>query len=259
MKILLVFLIFISSLLAAKDIAIIAHRGNSKEAPENTISAFLSAGRVEADFVECDVHLTKDGIPVVVHDRFLCRTINSHYPIAIETLTLDELNSYDAGSWFSQKFEGQRIPTLSNLLNTELGRTGIMLEIKEGSAPPNILAKKVVEAVNKEPRRTVIIGSQSAKILEEVRKLSPRQPIIAIIEDIHKIKPHRENRPNFYALHSSIVSSELVRVVHDEQRLVWVWTVDNPDKARHYAEMNVDGIITNSPREMRHAGISTLN
>ncbi len=258
MKTLLVFLILISPALEAKDVAIIAHRGNSIEAPENTISSFLSAGRVKADYIECDVHLTKEGVPVVVHDRFLCRTINSQYPVAIETLTLDELESYDAGGWFSEKFEGQRIPTLSNLLDTELGRTGVMVEIKAGSAPPDVIAKKVLEAVNKEPRKTVIIGSKSAKILEEVRRMSPRQPIIAIIEDIHDLKPHRENRPNFYALQASAVSSEIVRVIHDEGRLVWVWTVDEPEKARDLVEMNVDGIITNDPRAMRHAGISTL-
>lgn len=259
MKAIFAFLVLITTVLAAKDVAIIAHRGNSKEAPENTISAFRSAGRVKADFVECDVHLTKDGVPVVVHDRFLCRTINSQYPVAIEALTLDELESYDAGGWFSQQFEGQRVPTLSNLLNTEIGQTGIMVEIKEGSAPPAVMAKKVMEEVNKDNRRTVIIGSKSPKILQEIRRLSPRQPIIAVIEDIHDMKPHRANRPNFYALHSSIVSSELVRVVHDEGRLVWVWTVDKPEVARDFVAMDVDGIITNDPREMRHAGITTLS
>lgn len=259
MKGFLVFLILISSSLSAKDVAIIANRGNSKEAPENTLSAFRSAGRVKADFIECDVHLTKEKIPVIVHDRYLCRTVNSQYPVAVDSLTLNELEAYDAGAWFSPEFEGQTIPTLASLLNTELGTTGLLIEIKTGSATPEELAKKVMETVNKEPNRTVIIGSKSAEILEEVRRIAPRQAIIAIIESIHDFKPHRSNRPNFYALHDSIVSSELVRVVHDEGRLVWVWTVDNPEHAQDYVSMDVDGIITNNPREMRHAGVSTLS
>jgi glycerophosphoryl diester phosphodiesterase len=255
MKALFIFLILLCASVSAKDVMIIAHRGNSSEAPENTIAAFLSAGRVNADYIECDVHLNKDLIPVIIHDRLLCRTAKPPYPQAIESTTLDELKTLDAGSWFSQKFADERIPTLADLLETEIGDTGVMVEIKQGSAPNAVIAQKVMEAINRNTTKTVIIGSRSPEILSEVRKIAPLHPIIGIVESLHDLKSHRANRPDFYALDASMVSSEIVRVIHDEGRLIWVWTVDNPDQARRFAGMEVDGIITNRPREMRHAGI----
>ncbi len=258
MNTLLVFLLLVSSSLLGKDIAIIAHRGNSSEAPENTFAAFLSAEKTNADFIECDVHLNKEQIPIVIHDRYLCRTINSPYPIAVEEISLNQLESFDAGSWYSEQFKGQKIPILSTVLNTKFGQTGLFIEVKTGSAPNEIIAQKIIETINKSPSKTVLIGSMSPEILREVRKISPRQPIIAIINSISTLKPHRKNRPNFYAVESSLISSELVRVIHDEGRLIWAWTVNDPDDARALIAMNIDGIITDQPRKMHHIRISSL-
>ena len=100
-------LLFCSSL-AFAEVDIIAHRGNSCEAPENTLSAFRQACILQSDFMECDVHLTKDGVPVVIHDRILFRTTNTAYPIAIEDLTLEQLENYFMSIFLTRVDEGNR-------------------------------------------------------------------------------------------------------------------------------------------------------
>ena len=112
-------------------VLVVAHRGCSGRAPENTIAAFEMALEQGSDMIECDVRLTKDEEVVVFHDRALDRTTNGKGPV--EQRTLEELKRLDAGSWFSSKFSGERIPTLSEVLHLLEGRAFLNIELKTDS------------------------------------------------------------------------------------------------------------------------------
>jgi len=126
----------------------IAHRGASRDCPENTIAAFDEALRQQCDAIELDLQLTRDGIPVVYHDRTLHKINGRRHRIA--TQTLSELRRLDAGAWFDPRFAGQRIPTLTEVLTRYAGRTHLLLELKLRSdqATRLRLARTVAEIVH---------------------------------------------------------------------------------------------------------------
>ncbi|MGH2352028.1 MAG: glycerophosphodiester phosphodiesterase, partial [Chloroflexota bacterium] len=113
---------------------IVAHRGASGLAPENTLAAFRLALDLGAPAVECDVHLAADGAPVVIHDPRVDRTTSGSGDV--RALTLDHLRRLDAGSWFSARFAAERIPTLDETLAVCTGRARVFVELKVGGGPP---------------------------------------------------------------------------------------------------------------------------
>ncbi|CAG0947487.1 partial Glycerophosphodiester phosphodiesterase, partial [Anaerolineae bacterium] len=102
--------------MTAHKTLIIGHRGGSAYTPENTLSAFNHALELGADGIELDVTLTKDNVPVVIHDDKVDRTTNGHG--LVKDLMLDQIKQLDAGSWFNEKFRGEKIPTLAEVLDT---------------------------------------------------------------------------------------------------------------------------------------------
>lgn len=135
---------------------IVAHRGASGQAPENTIAAIDEAVRQGADFVEVDAQLCKDGEPVIMHDGTLARTTNAaevfpdRAPWRVEDFTLEELRRLDAGAWFDPSFTGQGIPTLREILDVMRGRIGLWLELKR-PRPNDGLEKAVAEVLRSTP------------------------------------------------------------------------------------------------------------
>jgi glycerophosphoryl diester phosphodiesterase len=125
---------------------VIAHRGASAYAPENTLAAFSKAVELKADWFELDVHLTKDGQLAVIHDGSLERVagIKKH----VSTLTLAEVKNADVGAWVSQDFAGERIPTFDESLDLAKGRVGVYIEIKS-DLPDKQLIAKMAETVSK--------------------------------------------------------------------------------------------------------------
>ena len=107
---------------------IIAHRGASGSAPENTLSAFVKAVEAGADMIELDVHQTKDGVVVCIHDEDLSRTTSGNGKV--NKFTFNELQSFDAGIKFNEKFKGEKIPSLEEVL--EQIKLPLLIEIKKG-------------------------------------------------------------------------------------------------------------------------------
>jgi len=250
-------LLFCTSL-SFGDVQIIAHRGNSSKAPENTLAAFRSAKELKVDFIECDIHLTQDHIPVVIHNRELFRTTDSTHSITVDHIPLSELNTYDAGYWFSQQFKGERVPTLVDLLECDLDQIGLMIELKPGSAPDSVIAEKVMQVIQNYPSREIRVGSKSASLLRQVKKIAPNQFTIAIVEEMDDFREHQQIHPDMYAFQYTLVNDEIVRNVHDQGKVIWVWTVNNPNEADKLIKMGVDGLITNRPKEMLRKRNSSL-
>lgn len=165
-----------------KKVDIIAHRGASGYAPENTMAAFEKALQMKADYIELDVQMSKDGELVIIHDTTVNRTtdINSKLPVAVKNLTLAELRKLDAGSFFAPQFAGERIPTFEEVLDRYKGKIGLLIELKEPSRYPGIEEK--VSAALKERRMDkpnngkIIVQSFDFNSVYKIHQLLPSMP-----------------------------------------------------------------------------------
>lgn len=164
---------------AAKVKQIIAHRGASKERPECTLAALNRAIETGATAVEVDVRTSKDGHLVILHDKTLDRTTNGRGPVGAKTLR--ELKALDAGSWFSKRYQSERIPTLREVLNTGKGRIAVLLDLKEQGREYDA---RVVAEVRRfgEPKRT-LVGVRSVEQAKRFRRLLPEAKQLGLIPD----------------------------------------------------------------------------
>lgn len=152
---------------------VIAHRGATLEAPENTLAAFRRAIALGADLIELDVHQTADGHLVVIHDETVDRTTNGSG--LVRDMTLREVCSLDAGSWLGAGFSGERVPMLSEVLELTGGKIGLAIEIKAGSSRyPNIEASIVQRLQRAERLDDIIIISGDCQAIKAIRRLEGR-------------------------------------------------------------------------------------
>jgi glycerophosphoryl diester phosphodiesterase len=233
---------------------IIGHRGAMGYAPENTIASYELAIRQGVEMVECDVHLSKDGVPVVLHDHSLERTTNGTG--LVREHTIDELKRLDAGSWKGAEFTGERLPTLDELLAWCSSRVALSIEVKNGPAFYEGIEERVVELVRKHgmlDRANVISFDHLA--IKRIRELEPRlsagvlfaarfvdAPAVARAADADVILPA------YY-----FATRDVIEQAHAGGLAVSVWTVNDPDLARHLAEIGVDAIATNYPDRIKAA------
>lgn len=230
---------------------LIAHRGASKEAPENTISAFQRAVEMGADWIELDVHLSADNIPIVIHDPFLKRTTNSTTQERVTDLTYEQLKELDAGSWFSPNFKNEKIPTLDDVLALDRHRKGLMIEIKKGHTPSRPLVEAVLNCIEMAPKAgPICVGSFSRHILEEIREHTIDIPLIGIIEDFNLVDQFLTMRLPRLAIWYKLLTPSLVDQIHAAGSKVWAFTVDDPQHAAFLISIGVDGLITNDPKAM---------
>ncbi len=242
-----------------KNIVCIAHRGASGDghAPENTLAAFQKAIEMGVDGVECDVHCTKDGSVVVIHDHTLNRTTDTKG--VVEEMTLREVKKADAGSWFDPRFAGERVPTLRELLELTKGKVITVIEIKS----ENIADKVVKEIESARAESEVVIISFHASALRDAQEINPRIPrgiLIGGRKAIRKpagildlIHQAAEAGASVLDLSSKIITPPLVEESHRRGMGVWAWTVDDEVEMKRLAEMYVDGITSNYPEKLQAA------
>jgi glycerophosphoryl diester phosphodiesterase len=231
---------------------VIAHRGASGHAPENTMAAFRRAVEMGAGFIETDLHLTRDSQFVAIHDDTLDRTTNASGLVTNHTLA--ELRRLDAGAWFGPAFVGQRIPTLDEILAFAREHDIIFyLEIKSGGAwrPEHAL---VAALQNSDAVDRVVILCFDEEVLRTVRELDAslmtgllvNRPAADLVEraqraGVRQLAPHWE-----------LVSRELVQQAHAAGLPVVPWTVNQPEQMRALLRLGVDGILTDYPDRLIH-------
>ncbi len=231
---------------------IFAHRGNSGEAPENTMAAFRQAIEAGAAGVELDVQAGRDGLPVVIHDEFLGRTVAGEGWVGERTLA--ELKGMDAGTWFDARFAGETVPALTEVLEL-LRPTGLLLniEFKTGRFPYPGLVPKVLELVAQAGmNERVILSSFNHHTLAEAKTLAPRLECAVLMES-HLIKPWEYTTGNgFQALHpvKYACTEELVGESRVRGLAVRPYTANDRETAFSLFALAVDGIFTNHPRLM---------
>ncbi|MFN3432267.1 MAG: glycerophosphodiester phosphodiesterase [Candidatus Sericytochromatia bacterium] len=223
-------------------VKVIAHRGYSKVAPENTLAAFKAAIDADADVLEIDVQRTKDGQLVVIHDHDVERTTDGKGEV--EDMTLEQIKQLDAGGWFGPAFVGERVPTLDEVLSLAKGRANVMIEIKGRKAP--LVPPLVAQSLSRfGMAQDVIVSSFYYGPLESMRVLTPNLSIGALVLPTHgPAKRARALQASTAQAYFKAVAPSDVRAAHDSGLQVHVWTVNEPEDIARMAKAGVDGIIT---------------
>lgn len=238
---------------------VIAHRGASAEAPENTLSAFRRAVEVASDLIELDVRFSRDRALVVFHDRTLNRTTDGAGPVASRTLR--ELKALDAGSRFSPAFAGERIPLLEevfDLLAPSALRLFIEIKIDPGEAAVrDELVPAVVRLVNSSDFRSrATVASFDRESLRIARRIDPGASTGLIFAD--PAAWGREAAAGYAGLDIlcarwNVVSPESASRAAAAGRAVYAWTVDREEELRPVVACGVDAVASNHPRWLKQA------
>jgi glycerophosphoryl diester phosphodiesterase len=231
--------------------AIIAHRGSSAYAPENTLAAFKLALQQGADAVELDAKLTADEQVVVIHDQTVDRTTLHHGPVKF--LRLAELKKMDAGSHFDIAFQGEPIPSLEEVFKAVGQLTYINVELTNYTSQTDRLPEKVAELVKSyKLDRRVFFSSFSSIALLRIRRKLPAVPLGLLAPPGAAGWLARSilgRWGGFQSLHPEIgdVNPTLVARAHRRGQKVFVYTVNRQEDMRRMFELGVDGIFTDDP------------
>ncbi|MFJ7328760.1 glycerophosphodiester phosphodiesterase family protein [Streptomyces cyaneofuscatus] len=251
---------------------VIAHRGASGYAPENTLAAADAAKALGIEWVENDVHRTKDGVLVVLHDTDLKRTTNveevfpGRAPWAVKDFTAAEVAKLDAGSWFGKQFTGARVPTLTQFVDRlERNRQKLLLEIKSPATYPGI-ERDILRVLGREGwldrshvRNRLVIQSFGADSVKKVHALRPDittgflgTPAVA---DLPKYAAFTDQiNPSHTTIGADYVAAvQRLKGPHGKRLRVNTWTVNDAANAAKVRGYGVDGIITNYPDVVRDA------
>lgn len=238
---------------------ILAHRGDLKHAPENTLPAFQQAIQKGADGVELDAKLTADGQIIVFHDSVLDRTTNGSGKVS--SLKLDSLRQLDAGSWFDEKFKGTQIPLLAEVFETVGKDKLINIELTNYATPRDGLTDQVCALIKRHNNQAqIIFSSFFASNLKRASQLLPEIPrgLLAMPGMIGIwARSFGFTFGAYQALHPHISSltKEQVQRVHRLKRRVHVWTANAPAEMLQLKEWGVDGFFTDDPG----LAVQTLN
>jgi glycerophosphoryl diester phosphodiesterase len=244
------------------DVDVIAHRGSSGAAPENTLAAVRLAIRHDADVVENDIQRTRDGELVIIHDTTLDRTTDveqvfpARAPWNVGDFTLSEIKRLDAGSWFAPRFAGQEVPTLEEWVNAVGRQAGMLLEPKSPALYPGIerdLDKELrsLPAFNRALRADrVVVQCFDHVWLRQYEDLAPDVPVGLLYgtdpteaEVTAAATWAQQVNPALGAIEEDTVDR-----IHAHGLETHVWTVNAGQDMYRAMEWGVDGIITNYPQ-----------
>jgi len=240
---------------------VIAHRGASGDAPENTLAAFRKAVEAGAGFIETDLQLSRDARLVALHDDTLDRTTNGLGPVSAKTV--EELRKLDAGAWFSsdssrgdgpRSFAGERIPTVQEILAFAREHDiGLYLEMKAPVVSGSEHAIVGALRSGNEITRSVVLSFHLG-VLSQVRRL---EPLIvtgylysAEVPDAVAVAQAVGAGTRQLLPRADLITPELVAEAHRKDLRVVAWTVNAPEQAKALAAAGVDGIITDFPGEV---------
>ncbi|MEU2789178.1 glycerophosphodiester phosphodiesterase family protein [Streptomyces sp. NPDC007100] len=250
----------------------IAHRGASAYAPENTLAAVDAAADLGITWVENDVQRTKDGELVILHDTSLARTTNveqvfpGRAPWNVGDFTLKEIEQLDAGSWFSPKFAGERVPTLEDYMDAvEDNDQKLLMELKAPELYPGIERQTLKELREDgwldrdHVKNRLIVQSFNADSVKKVHSL--RRDVktgflgTPAVAELPKYAAFADQiNPQYKSIDAAYVSAvHKVKGPHGRPLEVFTWTVDDAPNAVKAAGQGVDGIISNKPDVIRDA------
>jgi glycerophosphoryl diester phosphodiesterase len=227
-------------------IRLIAHRGESFLAPENTLAAVNLAWELGSSFVEIDVHLSADHQVMVCHDDRVSKSAGDK-PVISQTHS-EELRRLDVGSWKSAAYQNERVPFLEEVIATIPDQGKLIVEIKCGPEILPVLQQIVVDSPQKD--RLIFIGL-GWETISAVKNRFPDHLCYWISDDktglSDKIRACADNGLDGIDLYYKLIDEKIIELAHKSGLEVLCWTVDDPEEARHLIDLGVTGITTNRP------------
>src|SRR5262245_47968606 len=230
---------------------IVGHRGNARDAPENTRVSYVQAIEAGATIVEMDTRLSSDGQIVLMHDETVDRTTNAKG--RLDELTAEQLAQLDAGSWKHSKYRGEPVPTLAQIGQVCRDKASMMLDLKSTGQGP-ALARWI--ETNRYPLDQLILAPWEIEEGIELRRLIPGAAVVLISEtpvDDPAAWIQRLRKAGFdgVSIDHQILSANLVNEAQHHHMKVYTWTVNDPRQLTRVQALKVDGIITDDPAQAR--------
>jgi glycerophosphoryl diester phosphodiesterase len=237
---------------------VVAHRGASGYAPENTMAAIKKAITMGVDMIEIDVQLSKDKEVVLMHDLTVDRTTNGKGKV--RDLYLEEIKKLDAGKWFSSEFLGEKVPTLEEVIQAINGQCKLLIEVKRVKSKKLEIENKIVQLINKyNAYNWCIVQSFETQVIKNIQELDKSIECHKLVTmnisvlplhidsriktgTIYKYKTVQSINPYF-----KMLNKRKVNKIHSRGQKIITWTVNEPEDMKRMIEMGVDGIITNYP------------
>lgn len=247
----------------------ISHRGASGHAPEHTLAAYELGEIMKSDYIEIDLQMTKDGELIAMHDETIERTTDGTG--SIKEYTLEELKSFDAGSWFNEaypdkakpEFMGLEVPTLREVIDRFGVEANFFIETKSPEVYPG-LEEKLVEILYEynlvgehQESGKVIIQSFSAESLKKIRQLDNSIPLVQLLsyyapavitnDEVTKIKEYASG----IGMHFTAINPGYVKKVRDSGLLIYPYTVNEKEDMEMLLSWGVTGMFTNYPDRLQ--------
>jgi glycerophosphoryl diester phosphodiesterase len=237
---------------------LIAHRGGSLEAPENTLAAFRHAIEVGAKYVELDVQMSKDGVLVVIHDDTLDRTTSGTGPVGEHTY--DELEKLDAGSHFAPDYSKETIPTLRSVLELcAKAGVGVVIEIKSPHLYPGMVEKTAILLADMKEHGTHNYWciSFDHDAIRHLHTLEPSIPVGYLYEPTEQPFVYPDPIAQAYCpyFRTALAHPDQVEQARARGKNVFVYTVDSEEDVRSLAKIGVVGMVTDRPAALLKANI----
>lgn len=224
---------------------VMAHRGLSADAPENTLYAFSDAISVGADFIELDVQQTRDGVLVVMHDSNLKRTTGMNKNIW--DVDYADIQNLDAGSWFDPAYANARIPTLEETLQFVDKRAKLNIEIKPTKHGSDTLEQDVAELITQyQYTDACYVTSFSYGSLKKVKEVNP-EIRTGYLMSVAYGQFYSLKYADAFSLNKVFVTSQVVNAAHQQGKQIFAWTVNSMSEVRSLCNLHVDSIITDDP------------
>ena len=253
-------------LLSSSQPLVIGHRGAARWAPENTLPSFNLGLQSRADMIELDYHHSSDGVPMVIHDPTLYRTTDAaarwgKRRVAVKETLCADLQTLDAGEWFSPQFRDARIATLNEALAAIQVSAATLIERKSGDAASCLKVLRQGQWVNE-----VIVQAFDWDFLRDLHRLEPTQVLGALgpppLRTVRSVRAARRELTSSWidALldtgarvvgWNSKVTRDGVAYAHDLQLKVFVYTVNDEAEANRLLDLGVDGLISDDPALIR--------
>lgn len=224
---------------------VMAHRGLSADAPENTLYAFSDAISVGADFIELDVQQTRDGVLVVMHDSNLKRTTGVNKDIW--DVDYADIQNLDAGSWFDPAYANARIPTLEETLQFVDKRARLNIEIKPTKHGSDTLEQDVAELITQyQYTDACYVTSFSYSSLKKVKEVNP-EIRTGYLMSVAYGQFYSLKYADAFSLNKVFVTSQVVNAAHQQGKQIFAWTVNSMSEVRSLCNLHVDSTITDDP------------
>jgi len=231
-----------------QDVEIIAHRGASLRAPENTYASVVRAWQLNADAVEIDIRITGDNHLIALHDFSTLRTTGTH--LAVSQTKYEDIETLDAGSYMSANYTGEKIPLLTELLESVPAGKRLFIEWKGNTEDIRHLTDLLMNTGLTE--KTAVISFNQAALIEIKKKL-PSVPcyLLKVTCPEEKLKKTifllNENSLDGLDIYHPSITEEIVKALHNEGLSCIGWTVNTLNTARRLISWGIDGITTNKP------------